>query len=148
MKLTEIPKEELDLMGYDEVALLVLQENGKKMKLRDIFVKVCEVLGKSEDTVDNELVDFFEMLSINKKFTMLDKGYWDLQTRHDLDLSFLNEEEEEEEVVEPEEEEIVEEDTLDGEDDLFYDDEADDDPTEDDLKDLAVIDDTLDETDL
>ena len=44
MKLKDIPKEELELMGYDDIALLILQENGKKMKLRDIFAKVCQVL--------------------------------------------------------------------------------------------------------
>ena len=45
MKLKQIPKEELELMGYDDIALLILQESGKKMKLRDIFAKVINVLG-------------------------------------------------------------------------------------------------------
>ena len=74
MKLKDIPKEELELMGYDDIALLILQENGKKMKLRDIFAKVCQVLELPEETVDNEIMDFFELMSINKKFIMLDKG--------------------------------------------------------------------------
>ena len=33
MKLSQIPKEELELMGYDEIALLILQESGKKFKI-------------------------------------------------------------------------------------------------------------------
>ena len=111
MKLKQIPKEELELMGYDDIALLILQESGKKMKLRDIFAKVINVLGLPEETIDEELMEFFELMSTNKKFVMLDKGYWDLQSRHKLDLVFDMEEDDEElendeaagEVAEPEE---------------------------------------------
>ena len=104
MKLKDIPKEELELMGYDDIALLILQENGKKMKLRDIFAKVCQVLELPEETVDNEIMDFFELMSINKKFIMLDKGYWDLQARHKLDIVFEDEEDEDDLMEEDEEE--------------------------------------------
>lgn len=136
MKLKEISKEELELMGYDDIALLVLQENGQKMKLRDIFEKVCSVLELSSDTVDNQIMDFFEQLSINKKFIMLDNGYWDLQTRHNFDLVV----DEDEEVIE-EEKDTIEED-IEDEEDIFYDkDEDTDDVEEDDLADLIVVDD-------
>lgn len=30
MKLSEIPKEELELMGYDDIAAVILQESGKR----------------------------------------------------------------------------------------------------------------------
>lgn len=146
MKLKQIPKEELELMGYDDIALHVLQDNGKKMKLRDIFAKVCAVLEKPEETVDEELMDFFEQMSINKKFIMLDKGYWDLQSRHKLDLVFDEEDEEDEEIVEEAaDEEIEEEDT---DNDIFYDsDDETEDVEEDDLSDLVVVDD-IDEPNL
>ena len=143
MKLKQIPKEELELMGYDDIALLILQESGKKMKLRDIFAKVCAVL---ELPVDEELMDFFEQMSINKKFIMLDKGYWDLQSRHKLDIVF-DDDEDEEELVE-DDEELVEDDIADDEDDIFYDkDDETDDVAEDDLSDLVVVDD-IDESNL
>ena len=130
MKLKDIPKEELELMGYDDIALLILQENGKKMKLRDIFAKVCQVLELPEETVDNEIMDFFELMSINKKFIMLDKGYWDLQARHKLDIVFEDEEENNNDIEREED------------DDLFYDEDDDTvDDTEDDLADLMVVDD-------
>ena len=45
MKLNEIPKEELELMGYDDIAYLILKEAGKKMKLLDLFKKVCKDYG-------------------------------------------------------------------------------------------------------
>ena len=131
MKLKQIPKEELELMGYDDIALLILQESGKKMKLRDIFAKVINVLELPEERIDEELMDFFELMSINKKFVMLDKGYWDLQSRHKLDIVFDMEDED------------IEED-----DDIFYDKDDDtDDVPDDDLADLVVVDD-LDESNL
>ena len=146
MKLKQIPKEELELMGYDDIALLILQESGKKMKLRDIFAKVCAVLELPKETVDEELMDFFEQMSINKKFIMLDKGYWDLQSRHKLDIVF-DDEEDEEELVE-DEDEIIEDDMSDDDEDIFYDKDDDtDDVAEDDLSDLVVVDD-IDESNL
>lgn len=145
MKLKQIPKEELELMGYDDIALLILQESGKKMKLRDIFAKVINVLGLSEETIDEELMEFFELMSTNKKFVMLDKGYWDLQSRHKLDLVFDMEEDEEE--LENDDEDNIEEET-DEDDDIFYDkDDETDDVAEDDLADLVVVDD-IDESNL
>ena len=145
MKLKQIPKEELELMGYDDIALLILQESGKKMKLRDIFAKVINVLGLPEETIDEELMEFFELMSTNKKFVMLDKGYWDLQSRHKLDLVFDTEEDDEE--LENEEEDNIEEETEE-DDDIFYDkDDETDDVAEDDLADLVVVDD-IDENNL
>ena len=144
MKLKQIPKEELELMGYDDIALLILQESGKKMKLRDIFAKVINVLGLPEETIDEELMEFFELMSTNKKFVMLDKGYWDLQSRHKLDLVFDMEEDEE---LENDDEDNIEEET-DEDDDIFYDkDDETDDVAEDDLADLVVVDD-IDESNL
>lgn len=145
MKLKQIPKEELELMSYDDIALLILQESGKKMKLRDIFAKVINVLGLPEETIDEELMEFFELMSTNKKFVMLDKGYWDLQSRHKLDLVFDMEEDDEE--LENEEEDNIEEETEE-DDDIFYDkDDETDDVAEDDLADLVVVDD-IDESNL
>lgn len=145
MKLKQIPKEELELMGYDDIALLILQESGKKMKLRDIFAKVINVLGLPEERIDEELMEFFELMSTNKKFVMLDKGYWDLQSRHKLDIVFDMEEDEEE--LENADEDNIEDET-DEEDDIFYDkDDETDDVTEDDLADLVVVDD-IDESNL
>ncbi len=139
MKLNEIPKDELELMGYDDIAALVLQESGKKMKLRDIFKKVCEALDLPEETVDERLLDFFELMSINKKFIMLKNGFWDLQSKHKLDV-VIEDDEEDEDIIEEdedEEDEIIEEE----DEDIFYDkDDETDDVDDDDLADLVVID--------
>ncbi len=139
MKLSEIPKEELELMGYDDIAAVILQESGKKMKLQDIFKKVCKALDLPDSVVEDQLMDFFELMSINKKFIMLKNGYWDLQTRHKLDIVIEDEEEDEEELeIEDEEIENIEEPE---EDDIFYDkDDETEDVDDDDLADLVVID--------
>ena len=140
MKLNEIPKEELELMGYDDIALLILQESGKKMKLRDIFERVCKVLGLPENIVDEQLMDFFELMSINKKFIMLKNGFWDLQTRHKLDIVIEDEEDDDDELLEEDDElEDIPEDEE--EDDIFYDkDDETEDVDDDELADLVVID--------
>lgn len=137
MKLKEIPQEELQTMAYDEIAYLVLEESGKKTKILDLFKKVCKVLSLPEETVEDRITDFFELLSINKKFVLLKNGYWDLATKHKQDIVI----EDEEEIIDEEltEEEEIEESE---DEDIFYDNELDnDDEDEDDLKDLVIIED-------
>ncbi len=138
MNLKELSKEELQTMGYDEIAYLVLENNKKKMKLLDLFKKVCAVLELPENTVEDRITDFFELLSINKKFILLKNGYWDLAINHKQDI-----------VVEDEEDDNTEEESFDDEDevmeekeeDIFYDDDLDDsDEDDDDLKDLVIMD--------
>ena len=109
------------------------------MKLQDIFKKVCKALDLPDSVVEDQLMDFFELMSINKKFIMLKNGYWDLQTRHKLDIVIEDEEEDEEELeIEDEEIEDIEEPE---EDDIFYDkDDETEDVDDDDLADLVVID--------
>ena len=143
MNLKDISKEELETMSYDEIAYLVLEQNGKKMKLLDLFKKVCKVLDLPEETVEDRIADFFELLSINKKFVLLKNGYWDLATNHVQDIVV---EDEEDDTVSEELNEDEDDTTLDNEDDedsddIFYDSSMDDDEDdEDDLKDFVVID--------
>lgn len=141
MKLSEIPKEELELMGYDDIAYLVLQESGKKMKLIDIFKKINKVLELPDSAVENHLVDFFEVMSTNKKFVMLKNGFWDLQSRHKADfvIEDADDVDEESEMDEALDNEMTDEENED-ETDIFYDQEDEtDDTDEDDLADLVVI---------
>jgi len=139
MKLKDIPQEELELMGYDDIAALILEESGKKMKIFDLFKKVCKVLNLSDVEFENKIADFFEMLSTDKKFTMLENGYWDLRTKHNVEI-VIDEEDEEalNEVVEEDLEDDIE--PEEDEEDIFYEAEDTDDEAEDDLQDLVVID--------
>ena len=135
-KLKEYTKEELEVMGYDDIAYIILEESKKKMKINDLFKKVCDVLGLSEDDFINQIADFFEILTTDKKFILLENGFWDLRTRHSEKLVIEDEEEEYEDETEDETEEEGEE----TEEDTYYDEDDVDDDTDDDLKDLVIID--------
>lgn len=138
MKLKDLSKEELLTMGYDEIAYMVLEEYGKKMKLVDLYRKLNEVLGIDDPNLDH-ITDLFELLSTNKKFVMLEQGYWDLQTKHKSQV-VIEDSEEEEESDEEAVEESSEEEEAETEEDIFYEGEETDDTSEDDLADLVIID--------
>lgn len=138
MKLKNLSQEELELMGFDDIAVLILEETGKKMKIFDLFKKVCEVLNLSDADFENKIADFFEILSTDKKFTMLEDGYWDLRAKHNVEI-VIDEEDDESlnEATDDLEEDLVEEED---EEDIFYEADDTDDEADDDLQDLVVID--------
>ena len=135
MKLKEITKEELEVMGYDDIAYLILEESKKKMKITDLFKKVCSLRGLSDAEYEAHIADFFEILTTDKKFIMLEDGYWDLRKRHSEKLVIEEDDDEYEDI--PEEEDDTEEEP---EEENFYDEDSDDDTPDDDLKDFVVID--------
>lgn len=144
MKLKDISKEELQTMGYDEIAYLVLENNKGKMKLFDLFKNVCDILELPVETVEDRITDFFELLSTNKKFVLLENGFWDLAINHVQDI--VIEDEEEDATDEELDDNALEEDDMMNreDDDLFYDDDLDSldasDDDDDDLKDLVILD--------
>ncbi len=137
MKLKTVTEEELETMSYDDVAYVILKEKGKKMKLIDLFNGVCEVMNLDQSVKDDYIADFFTLLSTEKRFIQLDKGFWDLRENHTskIELSDIDDDEEETEdditSDEPEEDET-----------MYIDEtrEEDDDETDDEYKDLVVMD--------
>lgn len=137
MKLKDMSKEELEMMGYAELAEIVLNESKKKMKIADIFKKICKALGLSDAEYEDRISEFFEIVSTNKLFTILPQGYCDLKTRHNTKV-----------IIDEDDEEVIVEDDLDQEEiededeneDIFYDDTEDDDVADDDLQDFCVVD--------
>ena len=142
MNLKDIPKEELQSMGYDEIAYLILEKNGKKMKLLDLFKSVSKALDLDEEAVMDHITDFFELLSINKKFVLLENGYWDLAIKHKQEIIVEDDEEEtSSEELENDDEDMEDVDAEEDDEDIFYDNDLDnDDDDDDDLKDLVIID--------
>lgn len=138
MKLKSISEEEIETMSYDDIAYVILKEKGKKMKLLDLFNGVIDQLKLNKEEAENHLADFFSLLSTEKRFIQLDKGFWDLRENHTskVELSDIEEDDEEDE-IEVEEEQTPEE------DEMYIDEtkESDDDEVEDEYKDLVVIDD-------
>ncbi len=142
MKLKDRTKEELETMGYDEIAYLIIEESGKKIKLLDLFKKVCKILELPESMVEERIADFFELLSINKKFVLLPNGYWDLSINHQQDIVIEDEDDEHEtEDLSDLDEDEEEQEEVEDDDDIFYDNDLDEDDSEDDdLKDLVILD--------
>ncbi len=142
MNLKDITEEELQTMGYDEIAYLVLENNKKKMKIIDLFKEVCQILNLPESTVEDRITDFFELLSTNKKFVLLPDGFWDLAINHLQEVIIEDEEDilDSEELENEDDMEIIENEEED--DDIYYDSDMDaSDDDDDDLKDLVIIDD-------
>ena len=144
MKLKDYKKEDLQNMGYDDLAVIILEDAGKKLKIADIFKKINNILELDPSEYEDKIGDFFELLSTDKKFIMLDKGYWDLRSKHAPKVIIDEEEESGSEIVEDDIEEPIEED----EEDIFYDADSDDDEEEDDLQDLVVVDEEEEEQSL
>ena len=136
MKSLNLSEEELLSMSYDDVAYKVLEYREKKMKIQDLFKEVIRIMNLPESAFEDHLADFFELLSTDKRFIMLEKGYWDLKINHKTKL-IIDEDDDEEEVIEDRDVEEDEE----TEEEINYDEEIiDDDETDDELKDLVVMD--------
>ncbi len=135
MKLKDISKENLELMPFDDLAYIILKEKGKKIKITDLFKKICDLLELSEKQYSEQIADFFTLLATEKRFIQLDKGYWDLRENHTskIDIDTLYDETEDEIVNE----EYIDEET---EDDIYSDSkDIEDDKADDDLKDFVII---------
>ena len=148
MKLSKMPKEELELLSYTKIAELYLKENKTQMNTADLFKEVCRLLGLSDSVYQNQIADFFQSLTTSKEFILLNNGKWDLKINHSVkvDMDDIYEdklEDEELDDFEDEEEESDEEadkyNSLDNEDDDDFD-------TDDELNDLTIVsEDELDE---
>lgn len=131
-KLKDMSAEELELMSYDDIAYMILEEENKKMKINDLFKKVCNILNLSDEEFLDRIADFFEILTTDKRFILLSDGYWDLKTKHSEKVII---EDEDDEIIEEEKEEEEEEEI-----DNYYEGEEEEDGPDDDLKDLVIID--------
>ncbi len=147
MKLKSIDKDTLETMQFDDIAYIILKEKGKKMKITDIFRTICDALGMTDKEYENQIGDFFTLLATEKRFIQLEKGYWDLRENHTSEINIQDLEDDMDDDIEvesPEEDNNTEE----GD---YYDtiDDMEDDDSDDDLKDLVIVDEGYeDESDL
>ena len=145
MNFKTISKEEIETMSFDDLAYVILKEKGKKMKIDQIFRIICDELKLSDRVFEEQIGDFFALLATEKRFIQLDKGYWDLRENHttEINIDELEDDSDDEIIVEDNEENENEEND-------YYDeiDDSEDDKGEDDLKDLVIIDDNYEESDL
>ncbi len=146
MSLNNIPKSELELLSYKEIAKMYLEENKTTKNTADLFKEVCNLLELSEQEYVDKIADFFESLTTSKEFILLEDGTWDLKSNHKVKISI---EDLEDDVPEEAEEEISDEieDAQELDDvDAINDDSYIDDDSDDDLADLTIVnDDDLEE---
>ena len=142
MSLKSMKKEELELLSNKDIAYMIIEESKKKLNTADLFKKIMKLLDLPESTFDKKIADFYTALSTDKRFILLDNGKWDLRSNHTSDkivkIADEDDEDEDEESDEEEQEledEEIEEDNFDDTDESDYDDE-----TNEELKDLVVID--------
>lgn len=137
MRISDLSKEELETMNYDDIAYIILNEEKTKMKINILWKKVCDCLELSESDFEDKIGDFFELLTTDKRFIMLEDGSWDLKELHNPKVIIDDDEDDTNLDVEELEDERLEDET---EEDIFYDADSDDDLPDDDLDDLVVID--------
>lgn len=140
MSIKNMKKEELELLSNKDIAYMILEDRKQKLNTADLFKKIIKALDLPESTFEKKIADFYTALSTDKRFILLDNGKWDLRSNHTSDkvIKVADEDDEEEDEEENEdeiEEEEIEEDNFDDTDESDYDDE-----TNEELKDLVVID--------
>ena len=139
MKLKTVTEEEIETMSFDDLAYTILKEKGKKMKIADIFKTICDLLHLGEKAYEEQIADFFTLLTTEKRFIQLEKGYWDLRENHTQKIALK-------ETLEDDDEDMIEQlddsDELEDEENPYLDETKapDDDEADDDLKDLVVVD--------
>ena len=140
----KMKKEELELLSNKDIAELILQNSKRTLNTADLFKKIIKLLELPDSVFEAKIADFYTSLATDKRFILLDNGKWDLRANHTSDKVIKiateedEEEEEDEEVSEEDEDSDDDDDTEDSYDDK--DDEVYDDETNEELKDLVVID--------
>ena len=143
MKLNKMPKSELELLSYTEIAKMYLEENKTTKNTSDLFKEVCNLLELSEEEYVEKIADFFESLTTSKEFILLEDGTWDLKSNHKVKVVIEDIEDEvsEDQEVESEENEEPSDSDEENDIDMIDDDSYLDDDTDDDLADLTIVDD-------
>ena len=126
-------------MSNKDIAVLILENSKRTINTADLYKKIMKLLDLPESSFESKIADFYTSLSTDKRFILLDNGKWDLRNRHTSDKVVKvvtdDEDEEEEEEDTTTQVEEIEEDNYDDNDDEDYDED-----TNEELKDLVVID--------
>ena len=140
MSLKKMTKEDLELLSNKDITKLILEESKKSKNTADLFKKIIELLELPASTFENKIGDYYTSLATDKRFILLEDGTWDLRSRHTSDkvVRISEEDEDEDEETTEEQDTPEDEDLEDNYDDT--DDEDFDEDTNEELKDLVVID--------
>ncbi len=134
MKLKDMKKEYLETLSYNDIANIIVEEQGKQTTL-DLFKQIIALLEMPSSAIENKIGDFYTSLTTDKRFTLLEDGKWDLKTNHPASKIIV---EDDEDIEEPSDDDYQEEYE---ENETIYDDQEDmaDDVTEE-YKNLVIVD--------
>ena len=90
MKVDKMKKEDLELMSYNDIANLILEEDTKKTTA-ELFKKICDLLGLGQKTYENKIGSFYTSLTKDKRFLLLEDGLWDLKKNHSVKVLKIDE---------------------------------------------------------
>lgn len=141
MKLNNIPKNELELLSYKEIAKMYLEENKITKTTADLFKEICKLLDLSDQEYVDKIADFFESLTTSKEFILLEDGTWDLKSNHKVKVSIEDLEDDTAEETESNSDDLEADEQEPNDIDSIDDDNYLDDDTDDDLADLTIVDD-------
>lgn len=143
MSIKDLSKDELELYSHKDLTNMLLAEKGA-MNTVDLFREITTLLELPNSVFENKIADYYTTLTTDKRFIMLEDGKWDLRDNHTSDKMVIVADSDDEEEVEEEESETKDESSLDDDNEEDYDsarnDEDFDDSTDEDLKDLVIID--------
>ena len=141
MSLSKMKKEDLELLSNKDITNLILEENKKPLNTAELFKKIIKLLELPDSVFESKIGDYYTALSTDKRFILLDDGTWDLRSRHTSDkvVKVTDEEDEEDEETDADSEQLDQEEDIE-EDDYDDTDEEYDEDTNEELKDLVVID--------
>lgn len=133
MSLKNMKKEELELLSYNDIANLLLEEEGKKNTAL-LWEKIVKLLELPQSAFESKIGDFYTSLTTDKRFILLDDGSWDLRSNHKASNIII---EDDEDVEEPED--VYDDYEEEKEEDLYSDDSEEPEEVEE-YKNLVVID--------
>lgn len=134
MNLSEMSKEELELLSYTDLTYKLLKETKKTMNTANLFREICNLLEYTDSEYADKIGDYYTSLTLDKRFVLLENNEWDIRDNHSIKIEL--DEEDDDDIEEIDEEPIENE-----ESEELYDDDAeiiDDD--DDDIDDLAILD--------
>ena len=137
MKVNKLSKEELEVMSYNDIADLLLNEESN-LNTAVLFKKIVDLLELSSSTYESKIGDFYTSMSNDKRFILLEDGTWDLRKNHKSNVLL----DEDFDLYDDEDSDDLYDDYESYEEDDVFDEETDDDISDitEDYKNLVIVD--------
>lgn len=141
MNINKMKKEDLELMSYNDITNLLL-ENKTGQTTAELFKQIVDLLELGEKVYENKISNYYTSLSTDKRFILLSDGKWDLKKNHKTDKVVVDEDDEIEDITEDSDYDDLVEEEEEEENKYLNDSEEDDDSDDvtDEYKNLVIVD--------